>query len=101
MSDDDLISRLRREAGPTPSHDPFFDLPLAREVAVAGDGAYRGSATRCPASARRPAPVQGAYGVPAADAVRCELKAGHPGPHRAGFTRTHVLHKWRAFEWGA
>lgn len=98
VSDDQLIARLRQGSGPGPSHDPFFDLPMAKEVPVTGDGAYRGSGVRCPASARRKT-LGGGYGVAGAEAVRCELEAGHAGAHRAGFSRSHVLHRWHAYEW--
>ena len=101
LSDDELIARLRHAEAPPPAHDAFFDLPAAREVTVPGDGAYHGGEPGCGASARRPVPVHGAYGVPASEPISCELQAGHPGPHQAGFSRTHVLHRWHAYEWTA
>lgn len=99
LSDDELISRLHHAEKPAPAHDPFLDLPLAREVSVPGDGAYHGGDPVCGADARKPTAIHGAYGASSTEPVSCELQAGHSGPHRAAFGRTHVLHRWHAFEW--
>lgn len=101
LSDDELAARLRQAQTPPPAHDPFFDLPMAHQVAVPGDGTSPGDGGRCGAPARRPAAVQGGYGVSADEQVRCELPSGHPGPHRGDFSRSRIRRRWRAYEWSA
>lgn len=98
--DDELIARLKAAAGPeSTAHDPYLDLPIAREERVEGDLSCPDAAARCNAPGRRPLAVQGYFGVPATEPIACELRAGHPGRHIAGFTRTRLLHRWNAFSW--
>jgi hypothetical protein len=102
LTDDQLIARLRQEAHPThPQHDPFMDLPLAEVVTISAEEVYSGQGPLCGDPARKPTTLQGSYGGPSAVPTSCELESGHPGPHRAGFTQTHILHHWHAFEWPA
>lgn len=98
--DDQLIARLRAAAGPESAHhDPYLDLPVAEEVDVEGDQACPDVGERCNAPGRRKLPVQGYFDVAVTEPVKCELRTGHPGPHRASFARTRVLHHWHALEW--
>ncbi|HET9076021.1 MAG TPA: hypothetical protein VFN68_03745 [Acidimicrobiales bacterium] len=101
LSDDELIARLRRASPEPPPHDPSFDIPVADEVDVPGDGAFHGPGPQCAASGSRKTAIQGAYGVLVTEPIKCELEAGHGGAHRAGFRRTHVLHHWKAYEWSS
>jgi hypothetical protein len=102
LTDDQLIARLRQEAGPAgPEHDPFLDLPLAEMVTIPAEEVYAGEGPLCGDPARQPTTIQGGYGGPSTVPTKCELESGHSGPHRAGFTRTRILHHWHAFEWPA
>jgi hypothetical protein len=102
LTDDELIARLRQEASPRhPKHDPFMDLPLAQQETVPADAVYGGPGPLCGDPARKPTTLQGGYGGPSTVPVSCELAPGHPGPHRAGFTQSRILHHWHAFEWPA
>jgi hypothetical protein len=99
-SDDALIARLKKaeQLGPHQTHDPFFDLPLAKEVratrATGGDGQ-----PACMASGRRTREVPGLMATPVREEIRCELPVGHTGAHRACFRQTRFTHRWHAFEW--
>lgn len=99
--DDELIARLKAAAGPERpvDADPYLYLPIAHEERVPGDQTCPDVAARCNASARRPLAVPGYFDVPATEPVSCELRAGHPGAHSGGFTRTRVRRRWHAFTW--
>jgi hypothetical protein len=100
LTDDELIARLRKEASaPRPEHDPFMDLPLAEAVTASAEEVYSGQGPLCGDPARKPTTLQAGYGGPSAAPTSCELASGHPGPHRAGFTQSSILHHWHAFEW--
>jgi hypothetical protein len=100
-SDDDLIRRLQKEAndGQPTTHDPFMDLPVAKEVSVQGNEASQPGQPSCQAEGRREIKIGPTYGAPATESIRCELRAGHPGPHRARFARSRFLRRWHAQEW--
>lgn len=98
-SDDELIARLRAAAGPEPTQDPFMSLPVAQEESVPGDESCPEVGARCNAPGRRPLAVSGYFDVQVTEPVACELRAGHPGNHRACFTRSRVRHHWHAFGW--
>jgi len=100
LSDDQLIARLKHEAGPEKvQHDPFLDLPVAEQVTIPAEEAHPGEEPLCRAHGRRPLAVHGTMGAPVTVAVDCERSAGHEGPHRAEFSQTRILHHWHVFEW--
>ena len=102
LTDDQLIARLQQEAQPPrPEHDPFMDLPLAEMVIISGEEVCSGQGPLCGDLARQPTKIQAGYGTPSTVPTSCELASGHPGPHRAGFMRTRILHHWHAFQWPA
>jgi hypothetical protein len=98
-SDDDLIGRLQKEAnvGEPAKHDPFLDLPVAKQVPVEASEVNQRGEPRCPAEGRRELPVGGF--TPVTESIRCELREGHPGAHRARFERSRFRRRWRALEW--
>lgn len=98
--DDALIARLKKaeQMGPHHAHDPFFDLPLAKEVRTTPEGRGTGQPT-CMAPGRRTREVPGLMATPAREEIRCELPAGHVGAHRACFRQTRFTHRWHAFQW--
>lgn len=98
--DDELIRRLEKAAGPERRHrhDPFFDLPVAEEVAVP-TGRPPAEPPACRAAARRSRPVHGIQWYPVMEQISCELPAGHTGDHQACFSRSRFSHHWKAFVW--
>ncbi len=97
-SDDELIARLRKEGGEPVKHDPFFDLPVAKEVRVSGPPPVPGE-PGCGATAKRTREVPGLVSYPVAEQIRCELAEGHSGDHQACFTQSRFRHRWSALEW--
>jgi hypothetical protein len=97
--DDELIARLKKASKEErPSSDPFLSLPIAKEVAVSG-GLPATSDPPCKAPGRRSLAVPSMMTNAATEPIQCELPKGHPGAHRARFTRTRFLRRWRALEW--
>jgi hypothetical protein len=97
--DDELIARLQEASKEDkPSSDPFLSLPIAKEVPVSG-GLPATSDAPCKAPGRRSLPVPSMMTNAATEPIQCELPKGHSGAHRARFTRTRFLRRWRALEW--
>jgi hypothetical protein len=98
--DDELIARLQKASRAEPApHDPFLDLPIAKEVPVSGGGPPVVSDPPCNAPGRRALAVPSMMTNAATEPIQCELPKGHGGAHRAHFTRTRFTRRWRALEW--
>lgn len=96
---DDLIGRLRKEAGHNEHPvDPYLTLPIAKEVSVNPEARRPAGEPACGAPARAALEL-GYYGYAATEEIHCELGPGHPGPHMGRFTRHHLTHRWHAWTW--
>jgi hypothetical protein len=98
-SDDDLIRRLQKEAdvGQPGKHDPYFDLPVAKQVNIEASEVSQRGEPSCQTPGRRELPVGG--WTQTTEPIHCELRAGHTGAHRARFEQSRFRRRWHALEW--